>query len=274
VLYLLRGAPVVYYGDEVGMSGSGGDKAARQDMFPTKVTNWQQEPRVGAKPIGRGSSLTAAAEQLPMAKHIRALNGLRAKYAALRDGALIMRKADAQMLAWSRVDPSERREYVVGANAANKPATMTIVTASPDATFVAVFGGKSTVRTSTSGILKFTVPARATVVLRASRVLPGVASAPALVTTAAFDLDFGAPLLTATGYLGPDPLTVTFIGRTCANCAWTALGSDDSAPYRLVIEERAWAGGDYLDVAAISRTSDGKTAAGPILHISHADVSR
>ena len=36
-LYLLRGAPAVYYGDEVGMIGTGGDKEARQDMFPTQV---------------------------------------------------------------------------------------------------------------------------------------------------------------------------------------------------------------------------------------------
>ena len=41
LLYLLRGAPVVYYGDEVGMIGTGGDQAARQDMFPTQVPDWQ-----------------------------------------------------------------------------------------------------------------------------------------------------------------------------------------------------------------------------------------
>ena len=39
LLYLTRGVPVVYYGDEVGMTGSGDgtDKNARQDMFPTQV---------------------------------------------------------------------------------------------------------------------------------------------------------------------------------------------------------------------------------------------
>ena len=33
LLFLLRGGPAVYYGDEKGMTGTGGDKAARQDMF-------------------------------------------------------------------------------------------------------------------------------------------------------------------------------------------------------------------------------------------------
>ena len=53
LLYLLRGAPVVYYGDEVGMMGSGGDKLARQDMFPTGVAEWRTEPRVGSAPDRR-----------------------------------------------------------------------------------------------------------------------------------------------------------------------------------------------------------------------------
>ena len=37
VLFFSRGAPVLYYGDEKGMVGTGGDKGARQDMFPTEV---------------------------------------------------------------------------------------------------------------------------------------------------------------------------------------------------------------------------------------------
>ena len=56
LLYLLRGAPTLLYGDEVGMIGSGGDQAAREDMFPTQVSDWQTEPRVGSPPIGKGSS--------------------------------------------------------------------------------------------------------------------------------------------------------------------------------------------------------------------------
>ena len=43
LLYLLRGAPAVLYGDEVGMIGSGGDQQARQDMFPTQVGDWRPD---------------------------------------------------------------------------------------------------------------------------------------------------------------------------------------------------------------------------------------
>ena len=37
-MFLTRGQPVVYYGDEQGFIGDGGgDKDARQDMFATQV---------------------------------------------------------------------------------------------------------------------------------------------------------------------------------------------------------------------------------------------
>ena len=35
LMYFGRGMPVVYYGDEQGFTGDGGDKAARQDMMPS-----------------------------------------------------------------------------------------------------------------------------------------------------------------------------------------------------------------------------------------------
>ena len=35
-MYFGRGMPVVYYGDEQGFTGDGGDKDARQDMVPAR----------------------------------------------------------------------------------------------------------------------------------------------------------------------------------------------------------------------------------------------
>ncbi len=54
VMYLMRGAPTVYYGDEVGMIGRGGDQQARQDMFPNQVDEWKTQPRVGLASDRRG----------------------------------------------------------------------------------------------------------------------------------------------------------------------------------------------------------------------------
>lgn len=56
MLFLLRGSPVGYYGDEKGLMGDPGDKGARQDLFSTQVVRWQGEERIGMAPIGTASS--------------------------------------------------------------------------------------------------------------------------------------------------------------------------------------------------------------------------
>ena len=43
ILYFARGIPVVYYGDEQGFVGDGGDKASRQNMMPSKVDSYNDD---------------------------------------------------------------------------------------------------------------------------------------------------------------------------------------------------------------------------------------
>jgi hypothetical protein len=95
MLMTMRGAPTLYYGDEVGISGSGGDKAARQDMFPTQVSQWKTEARAGSQPIGNASALTITSH--PILNTITKLGALRAAHPALTTGAMIVRKAVVTM---------------------------------------------------------------------------------------------------------------------------------------------------------------------------------
>ena len=75
LMYMSRGIPNVYYGDEVGIIGTGGDQAARQDMFATLVNSWKTESRIAANPIGTGSYLTITDH--PIQERISWLNSLR-----------------------------------------------------------------------------------------------------------------------------------------------------------------------------------------------------
>ena len=43
MVYFTRGVPVIYYGDEQGFVGLGGDQASRQDMMPSQVASYNNE---------------------------------------------------------------------------------------------------------------------------------------------------------------------------------------------------------------------------------------
>ena len=47
----LRGVPVIYYGDEQGFVGRGGDQASRQDMFASQVASYNEQPWLPNGPI-------------------------------------------------------------------------------------------------------------------------------------------------------------------------------------------------------------------------------
>jgi len=42
MMFFSRGVPVIYYGDEQGFIGEGGDQASRQDMMPSKVVSYNE----------------------------------------------------------------------------------------------------------------------------------------------------------------------------------------------------------------------------------------
>ena len=57
LMYLTRGQPVVYYGDEQGFAGTGGDKDARQSLFATQTAEYANQPLVTGEQLGSGDRL-------------------------------------------------------------------------------------------------------------------------------------------------------------------------------------------------------------------------
>lgn len=43
MIYFMRGVPIIYYGDEQGFVGDGGDQASRQDMMPSLVASYNDD---------------------------------------------------------------------------------------------------------------------------------------------------------------------------------------------------------------------------------------
>jgi alpha-amylase len=265
LLYLLRGAPVVYYGDEVGMIGRGGDKAARQDMFPTKVSEWQTEERVGGSPIGTGSSFDVDTTH-GVGAALRQLGRLRSEHPALATGGTVVRYARDNLLVLSRFDREQRREYVVAFNSSEEQGSgqVTVPTATPSSGWTQLMGPALTPqRTDASGRLAFVVPALSAVVLRADSELPkrGVVRAALRVGADRFtNLKVVAAAIT-----GGDPASVTFAVRRKGSATWKRLGVDDGAPYRVFVEPRGFRKGEAVSLVAVVRASDGSVSTSPVL---------
>ena len=130
LLYLSRGIPVVYYGDEVGMTGSGNgnDQRARQNMFPTQVEMWKSEKRVGSAPVGNGDSFEN--KEHPISEFLEELAKLRSEHPALANGVMQIRYAKGSVFAFSKREVGSEEEYLVVLNNSVKKQKVTFQTAS------------------------------------------------------------------------------------------------------------------------------------------------
>lgn len=120
MLLTLRGAPVVYYGDEQGYAGTGNDQAARHDMFPSRVESYLADRRIGVSAGAPGFD-----REHPIYRRIAELSNLRRQHAALRGGRQVVRNYSDKpgLFAVSRLDPKTGREIVVVFNTAAEPLT-------------------------------------------------------------------------------------------------------------------------------------------------------
>jgi glycosidase len=112
MLMTLRGVPVIYYGDEEGFAGTGGDQDAREDMFASKTATYNAEKLVGTAATTAQSSFDTAR---PLYKTIAALALLRRSNAALREGEQVVRAAARTpgIFAVSRLDAKSNAEVLV-----------------------------------------------------------------------------------------------------------------------------------------------------------------
>ncbi|WP_425826192.1 pullulanase-type alpha-1,6-glucosidase [Streptomyces fractus] len=223
LMFLSRGNPVVYAGDEQGFTGAGGDKDARQTMFASKVADYLDDDQIGTD---RTHARDAYDPTHPLYKAIAALSKLRKSNPALADGAQRELYAKDSVYAFSRT--GNDREYVVAANNAAEPKTVELPVES--AAFRAMYGGSGT-ESATGGRVKVTVPALSSLVLRATDTLPAPTGKPTV--------SLKAPAAGATGTvtLTADPgdtasARVAFAAQI-GNGTWRTLGAADHAPYQV-----------------------------------------
>ena len=258
LLYLLRGAPVVYYGDEVGMIGTGGDQSAREDMFPTQVPDWRSEPRLGSPPIGTSSSFDVTNN--PIELELARLGALRDANPALSTGWTIVRYAKGGLLVVSRIDPVTRHEVVAAFN--NGAAAATAIVQTSTASAWSTLLGPNAVRSSDpSGKLGITVSPTSALLLKADgEVFASAPSKPKLVVKGD---DLSNLWVASATVAGSAPLSVAF--AVLRGSTWQRLDVDTSPPFRAFIDPAKFRKNERVSVVAIARGLDGTTAVSSVV---------
>ncbi|MFF3563198.1 pullulanase-type alpha-1,6-glucosidase [Streptomyces sp. NPDC002574] len=230
LMFLSRGNPVVYYGDEQGFTGAGGDKDARQTMFASKVADYLDDDELGTD---RTHASDAYDTNAPLYRAIAKLSALRRTDPALADGVQTERYAadGAGIYAFSRTDATSRGEYVVAVNNATEARTAAVPTGSANTAFTALYGTQGSVTSGADTKIAVTVPALSAVVYKAAKPLGTPSARPALTLTAPAAGATGTVELSA-GVDGGQLNRVVFAAQT-GNGPWKVLGSADHAPYRV-----------------------------------------
>src|SRR5688572_22033441 len=138
MLFLLRGVPVVYYGDEQGFIGHGIDQAARQDMFPSQVASYNDQVLLGTASTTAQANFDALH---PIYRQIAALATWRKQYPGLRRGQQVVRAQSKApgLFAASRIG-SDGREILLAFNTSNAPLTAQVEIEASTRAFTSLHG--------------------------------------------------------------------------------------------------------------------------------------
>ncbi|MEU5278644.1 pullulanase-type alpha-1,6-glucosidase [Streptomyces asoensis] len=230
LMFLSRGNPVVYYGDEQGFTGSGGDKDARQPMFASRIADYLDDDEIGTD---RTAASDAYDTEAPLYRTISTLSELRKDNPALADGVQTERYAadGAGVYAFSRTDAKTGTEYVVAVNNAGEAKSATFATGSADMTFRALYGTSASVKSDGDKSVTVTVPAGSAIVLKAAGRPVAAATGPMLTLKAPAAGATGTVELSA-DVTGGQLDRVVFAAQV-GNGKWRTLGTADHAPYKV-----------------------------------------
>lgn len=257
LLFLARGQPVLYYGDEQGMIGRGGwDMQARESLFASQAPDFRDASLLGTTRTGVDDKFDP---NHPFYRNFRALADLRAASPALRHGSMLVRSsAHPNIFAFSRIAREEHVEHLVAFNNSRTEfVTVTLPTSQPagatlaslhDSRAASPAAAASSLTADAQGCVTVTLAPLQFALWRANAPLPVSASAPTIAfASPAAGASLGFPTRTVDGHRlairqelradvagtdGVAEVTFTLI-RDSRPAQYELLGIDDAPPYRI-----------------------------------------
>jgi pullulanase-type alpha-1,6-glucosidase len=258
LMFTARGVPIIYYGDEQGFTGDGNDKDARQDMFPSQVASYNDDDLIGTNATTADDNFDTTH---PLYQALSNLAALRKAHPALQSGSQIERLVqggNAGVYAFSRIDRSEKIEYIVALNNATDARNVSIQTFAPAGmSFDAIYGATGSVNTDGAGRIGIDVPRLGMVVYKQTTPAPAPGGSGGYGPIATIS----APADGATVDPGMLEVAATVVGNAMTEVSfwvsvdggtYTYLGTDTNAPYRIFYDTSKLPGGTAISFKAVT----------------------
>ncbi|MDP9832253.1 pullulanase-type alpha-1,6-glucosidase [Trueperella abortisuis] len=265
LMYLTRGQPVLYYGDEQGLVGDGADKGARESMFATQTADYQNYTLLDGSRAGSADRFG----ETEMSTHIAALAKLRAAHKALATGSqTTLHYDDGQgVFAFARVDRAEKVEYLIAINNSDSEKAATFATLTPGATYSPLYGTQDSVTASDTVSVK--VPALSAVVFKADRQVAAAGAEQAISVSSGAPENGLTPVLAD---VADDRWAETsFSYRPVGTEEYVPLGVAEGDQPRVFADLKLPAG-TLVEVRAVSVDAHGNKVAGSGLLVAGTDL--
>ena len=164
LMFFGRGVPTVYYGDEQGFVSDGGDRLARENMFPSQTDLYNDNDLIATDATTAESNFDTSH---PLYLAIKSFADIRTHETALRRGEQITRFAHREnsVFAFSRIDYEAGTEVVVAINAETSEQKINIAVDGRSEVF-SVLLGACAVNATAPGSYALRVPALDVVVCK------------------------------------------------------------------------------------------------------------
>jgi hypothetical protein len=248
ILYFARGIPILYYGDEQGFMGEPGFHESREDMFPSVTRVFNDNDLIGTDLTTADSNFDT---KHPIYLYLKELGSVYRQHPALRHGDQHIRYYDEGegIIAWSRIDPKERVEYLLVFNNSQTEKKAEIPVFSRETGWAHVAGRVRNLSGHQSSV-SVTIPPLEFFVLKAEKKIPVQETAPQLTFA---NMENGEELA-CSGFveveLDQDVLSQVKFEIKQESGSWQYLGTDTNKPYRIYIDTVDYTAGESLSLRA------------------------